>query len=205
MYRCRAPLCHFPSHAPGGSLCAGGHPANPLEELLDPGQLLGHLASPPGDGLVELPRAGQEVDGGERRPELDPPLGVPLVQRDLVGDEARHRLEPDMPQTELWMEAVEGEDITVPGADLAVLDLPPGRSCGDVIRDAAIHERDDILPLDQVREDRVHVRIVARHVVVEDARDGRREAGGIDGIEVARERVAADDELILAITNCISK
>ena len=55
------------------------------------------------------------------------------------------------------MERVERQVVAVARADLAGLHAPPGRPGRDVVRDAAIDERSDLLAFEELLEERVHV------------------------------------------------
>ncbi len=84
--------------------------------------------------------------------------------------ESGELLEPEPERLgELRAEPLEREDERVPGPDRPALDGAPGGPSGQVVHEPPVHEPEQVVPIEEGPEQRVHPLVVAHDVVVDDA------------------------------------
>ena len=94
------------------------------------------------------------------------------------------------------MEGVEREVVGIACADSPRSYLPPRRAARHIVRDASIDERDDLFPREQRSERRIHRRVVAGHVIVEQTRNRGGEADAVDHVGARRLCVRVQHDLL---------
>ena len=99
-----------------------------------------------------------------------------------------------MTDTELGMKTIEGKKIGVSRTNATFPDLAPRGAGRNIVGRAAVYERDDVVAFHHLLKHRLHVRIVAGHVVVKKAGNRGREPSRVDRVEILGEFVAADDD-----------